>query len=827
MWVVICLAACGVLASYALLGGLTSAPYARWRFGAIGIGLIGTTAVLGITPLRTPLVGLIWTFVLLSILSATFYLNLLPQLRRRKLSILLAMRIAALALLVPMLFEPVLRFVSKPQPTRPLLVLVDTSGSMSFPDVQNGPTRLQSVWQTLRPQLPRIDENFVARFYRFDSDLSELKNADSLASEQPNGQSTDIAGAVAQSLASTPRTDAAVILISDGIDNTSPDVEGAVRASLRPIHTVRVGSEQTEPATLSNIAVDNIEAGDEFVVNHTSTVKATIKSSALANRVVEVKLARIDTNGEVMGQIETSPLVLQPLAVGQSVELPYKPLEVGVHRLAVWVDPVPGERSTVDNRQEYQGLAIDPRIKVLYVEGRARPEYRDLNRALGRDPNVELATLLRITADRFTASGTVDGEPFKQLPTTMQHWRRFDVIIIGDLDASFLAPQQQQEIEQATANGTGLLMIGGQNSFGPGNYGGTPIEAALPVFVGPVDGGQEKNEFVPQLTDAGESHPAMEGLGQWFGAKMANEQPATSTLPPLRGNVIVDKPKSGATVVLVHPAQGGGDGQIVLAPQNYGQGRSAAFTADTTYLWYLPLRGMGQDSPYNRFWGQLIRWLAGADVRDRQRGAGVDALLNKSVFQLGESIRVRAMVRDERGDATRYAQVTVTLRRPDHSSKPVEPRQIPMSPSEMRTGMYQATIDHPDQGDWEIELIATKDGAELGRKMLKATIIPPADEMLKIAANPALLESIATGTNGFGYALGQLPLLIDQLIRQDASALRAEQKTVPLSNVVRLGAAVVGVIPDWPAKYDLPTQAVFIVLLLGGEWLLRRKWQLA
>ena len=62
---------------------------------------------------------------------------------------------------------------------------------------------------------------------------------------------------------------------------------------------------------------------------------------------------------------------------------------------------------------------------------------------------------------------------------------------------------------------------------------------------------------------------------------------------------------------------------------------------------------MGQDSPYNKLWGQMIRWLAGQDVRDRQRGAGLEALLNKSNFQLGENVKVRAMVRDEHGDATK------------------------------------------------------------------------------------------------------------------------------------------------------------------------------
>ena len=40
--------------------------------------------------------------------------------------------------------------------------------------------------------------------------------------------------------------------------------------------------------------------------------------------------------------------------------------------MAVWIDPVAGERNLADNRQEFQGLAIDPRIKVLYIEGRLK-----------------------------------------------------------------------------------------------------------------------------------------------------------------------------------------------------------------------------------------------------------------------------------------------------------------------------------------------------------------------------------------------------------------------------------------------------------------------
>ena len=235
---------------------------------------------------------------------------------------------------------------------------------MSVPDAQNGPTRLQSVWQALRPQLSKIDEHFVPSYFTFDSGFRQWRNPEDLATLPADGKSTDIVNGVASALATTPRDDAAVVLFSDGIDNTSPNVVDALRSSARPIHTVRVGSDQAEPSAVINVAVDNIEAPDDFVVNHQTKISATIKSTALANRVVDVKMSEVDDSGKNIGELKTEKLVLQPTPQGQTVELPFKPATVGVHKLAVWIDPIAGERNTVDNRQEFQGLAIDPRIKV-------------------------------------------------------------------------------------------------------------------------------------------------------------------------------------------------------------------------------------------------------------------------------------------------------------------------------------------------------------------------------------------------------------------------------------------------------------------------------
>ncbi len=822
LWVLVCAVATLVLATYAVAGTPWRRPGGWISLGLVAVGVLGTLIVLLWPALHDARVGIVWTFTLLSILSAAFYLNLLTQLGSGKVIGLLAMRITALGLAILMFFEPILRRTTVLKPEKPIVFLIDTSGSMSFPDEQNGPTRLQKVWQTLRPEIKKLNDHFLPRYFTFDTDLRELKNPDDLAKMVADGKATDIATAIAKATNKETRKDANFILISDGIDNTSSNVAEAMGNSDRPLHALLVGSDQAEPATLANVAVDNVEAPDDFMVGHESKIKVTIKSTALANRVVDVKLSDVDDTGKPKGDITTQKLVLQPLPQGQPVELPYKPRSIGVHKMAVWIDPIPGERSLADNRQDFQGLADDPKIKVLYMET-ARPEYKPVKKAMEADGNVEVATYLRITTTKFEAGGKNSGDPFTQLPTTLDEWKKFDVIIIGDLDAAFFNRAQQTALEQLVSGGAGLMMLGGEHTFGPGNYQNTSIEKILPVFVGDASSPQEKTLFVPRLTAEGATHPAMEGLSDWFGV---DDRPGTKQLPPLRGNVVVPRAKTGAEILLTHLDRPGPDGkpQIVLATERYGQGRSAAFTVDTTYLWSLPLKGLGQKSPYESFWGQMVRWLAGEDVRKRQTAAGIDAMINKSIYQLGESVRVRARVRDQRGDVTEFAQVAMVVKKAG-DKQPAS--QKPLTPVSSTKGLYDTVIETPEKGDYVIALVASKDGKELGKSQLKFTVIPPADEMLKLAANPGLLEQIAGKNKEGSYRdLPKLGELLDKLISAQKNIATVKTETVKMGNTLSSILAFTGHNPEWADKFDLPMQGGLVFVLLVMEWMLRRRWQL-
>jgi uncharacterized membrane protein len=818
LWTWVCILAAGVLVAYAALGRPWTKRGGLWQTALIIAGITGTALVVFIPSLHEPFLGLFWTLILMAILAATFYLNLKEQLGTFRTVTLMCVRLLALALLVPMLFEPVFRFVTTPITRHPLAILVDTSGSMSVPDVTNGPSRIQSVWQTLSPDLTKLNEHFVPRFYSFSTGCIELKSASDLAGINADGKSTDFVTAVNKAAADIGGDkDAAIILISDGNDNVSGNVLSSLRESLKKIHTVTVGSPLAQPANLLNVGVASVVAPPDADVGHDVKITATIQSTALPNHVVDVNLAETDADGKQIGSPISQRLVLQPTADGQTVDFNYIPHTTGVHRIAVWIDPIPGERNTADNRQDVQILAIESRIRLLIIEGAARPEYTSLFRTLGHDANIELSTLLRVQRDRFAATGSV-----QTVPQTADEWNKFDVILIGDLDSSFLSPAQQTQLRQRVSDGGGLVMIGGLKNFGAGGYQGSPLEEALPVFVGGLDMPQNMEEFVPALTPEGAAHPIMEQITDWF---PTGTKPAAKQLSALKGNVVVANPKAGAQVLMVHP---GVKEQIVLAVQQFGKGRTAAFTADTTNLWYRQFYDQGQDNVYNRFWGQLIRWLAGQDVRSREKGAGVDALLNKLVYSFGENVKLRAIVRDAHGDTTQFAQVTATLISPRLSS----PLTQPLASTEGRSGGYELMLPSPGSsglapGDYTLDISATQDNATLGRQTLKFSVVPPEDEMLKIAANPAIMEQIATDSGGYHRPLAEFPELVDTLIQTDpANTTQTVQRTLPLSNTVRLVMAAFGHNAPWPPHTDLPMQGLLVIVLLAGEWILRRKWQL-
>jgi hypothetical protein len=70
----------------------------------------------------------------------------------------------------------------------------------------------------------------------------------------------------------------------------------------------------------------------------------------------------------------------------------------------------------------------------------------------------------------------------KRAPFYLKDWLAYSAIVLMNVPAIDLATLQQELIEKAVAeHGRGLLLLGGENSFGPGGYYETPLERVSPL----------------------------------------------------------------------------------------------------------------------------------------------------------------------------------------------------------------------------------------------------------------------------------------------------------------------------------------------------------
>ncbi len=241
---------------------------------------------------------------------------------------------------------------------------------------------------------------------------------------------------------------------------------------------------------------------------------------------------------------------------------------------------------------------------------------------------------------------------------------------------------------------------------------------------------------------------------------------------------------------------------IVLAVQNFGLGRSAVFTADTTSQWCLARKLLDQPV-YHCLWGQMVRWLAKVDPSEH-RGPAVQIRMGRSSYPFGEGIEVAAVVRDEVGQLVDRAQVTATIVGRDGDS-----RHIPMPRSTQRSGRYACTCPPPQPGRYRLSVQATKDGEPLGSDELDLFVEPPGDEMEALSLNQPLLEQIARASRGQYAALPELGRVLRGLLDGHAEQIAASH-------------------PRWSFNlFDHPfALLVGFAVLVTCEWLLRRRWQL-
>ncbi|HUS47049.1 MAG TPA: vWA domain-containing protein, partial [Phycisphaerae bacterium] len=691
--------------------------------------------------------------------------------------------------------------------------------------------RYQYALRAVSWELPDLEKDFRVVWYHYARRPQSADSLDSLVRLVPAGEDswyTDTRKALLalrQDL--KPGEPAAVLLVTDGVYNPAEgdaDARELISAAERlraPIYAASVGADQPPAQQARNVRIDNVLLSPPVVVkDNVAKVKVSLAVAGLPQATVKVSLYEGDDekaadSDEVRSADDQAAL---------EAELEWTPRErpdaavPDVRRLRIEASQQPGESETSDNAAQVNVLVAQPSIRLLYVEGSMRSEYRYLKRLLDTDANIRLMAMVRVRGNEFSAYGSLDGRTLSSLPAGADDFKLFDVLVIGDLDRSFFTGDQMRRIRQFVEGGGGLLMLGGHSSFGPGGFGGTEVEQAMPVVLGGRDQPQEFTPFVPRLTAMGQTHAVLEGLAGHFITPDGAEPLGELRPPELSGCVTVVRSKPAADVLLVHPSRTNENGPlVVLAVQQYRRGRAAAFTADTTWKWFAESRRRGGEGPYERFWGQLVRYLAKADTKSR--GAAPSVLLqltpSRTAFEPGEQITVDAVFRGAQADEA-TAEVTCRL-----IPAAGQPQMLTMKPAGQQ-GRFQASFTADKPGRFRLEAAAAdKNGKVLASDRLplittgiKDAGLASETDPLKLKPDRKLLGLIAEASGGQHRDISELAELVRQM--RSRLSLAAEQAGSRPRTIV------------YPRYGSGMMSALFVVFvaLLTCEWLVRRNWQL-
>lgn len=279
----------------------------------------------------------------------------------------------------------------------------------------------------------------------------------------PSTSYTDIAQGLGLAVASFP-SDASkrIVLISDGNENLGKALDQAAMADTEgiTIDTIPITSDVKKEALLDKmITPGKVKIGEPFDLK----LIATAKTDSHA----QIRLLR---NGRPAGVKNVS------LSPGKNVLTFQQTInKSGVYSFEALL--ASDADTMLDNNRAIGSTQVRGKPKVLYIEGKP-----------GQAEN--LAKALRVSDIEVDTKGE------SGVPASIDELRDYDSIILSDVPATAMTPDQMKMIEAGVRDlGIGFGMIGGDNSFGAGGYFNTPIEKTLPV-----DMSIRKQKVLPSLS---------------------------------------------------------------------------------------------------------------------------------------------------------------------------------------------------------------------------------------------------------------------------------------------------------------------------------------
>ncbi len=721
-----------------------------------------------------------------------------------------------------------------------VVVLVDTSQSMSVEDQSQGNKKVAGdekvargdavksalidspLLETLRQQHHVLLQGFdtqVRRVARWDREIqteaepetqSEPEASASWSVElEPRGTETRLGDALRDALKQSQAGPlAGVILISDGGQNSGVEplaIADAASELQVPFYTVGVGSIQPR----RNLRVQELSAPSRVYPDDLTTVHGLIHGEGFAGRTVDVELFAREAGaaGGNVDRIGRQQITFTVDGEVVPVQFDIEPAEIGRLLLDLRIAAPTDDQYAPDNHREIEVEVVETQTRVLLIASGPTREYRFLRNQLRRDRHATVDIWLQSALPGISQDAD---RILDEFPLTKEDLYPYDCIVAFDPDWTELDAQQVDLLESWVAEESGgLIVVAGP--IHTASWVQSPehikIRSLYPVEfqrrLTLLDDGLYGSN-VPWPIDF--SREGEESDFLWLGNTSDESRSLWSRFEGVFGCYAVKGPKPGARVLGRYSDPGAGlsaDRPVYLAEHFYGGGR--VLYIGSGELWRLRTVDL---SYFEVLYTKLIRHVSQGRLL---RGSSLGQLLvERDRYSVGEDVVVRAQLSSASREPLMADRVTARLIDPAGNGE-----NLTLTADLDRPGNFVGQFDVRKEGSYRIELSVPDSPDQPLVRRIQAMV--PNLEFEKTRRNEALLSALATRTGGRYYTSLQTALEGNQDVRPLAGQIesRAEIET-------RRGAT--------DKEFSEQINKLLLVMICGAlccEWLLRRLKRLA
>ncbi|MBL1212103.1 MAG: hypothetical protein HND52_01985 [Ignavibacteriae bacterium] len=506
-------------------------------------------------------------------------------------------------------------------------------------------------------------------------------------------------------------------------------------------------------------SVNKILSNEYIYAEQNTLVRAEILHPGFSGEPVT---AEFKENGKSLAQ---KNIVLSNAGITR-VEFDYTPDSKGEKMITVELSKLQDEANTNNNFKNKYINVLDKKVNVLLVSSSPSSDLSIVKNILIENENYNVESIVQISSTEFLSN--------KFEPTKVDS---ADVLVLIGFPSKDSAPQFENKIKNSINDHKPFLMI---LSNGTELKKLNSFSNELPVLLSNIS--SNYIQVQPSITDLNSSllrSNSAEYISLW------------NNLPPVNLPRFNAQLKAGSNVISKSNFKGAIANIPLIVSRAVGKSRSVMILANSIWKWRLNAND-AKNNVFNDFIHNSIEWL-NVDSENPQLIVNT----TKREYSYGETVEFSAQVYDENFNPVNSADLNITAN--NNGS------EYNINLTSIDNGIYEGSLEVTDIGIYDFTGSAKIGNKTLGKVKGKFNISASEIEKLNLVMDTAMLKLLANTTDGKYFDVSE------------ADLLAAELKKYSGNNIIENSS-----FKEFNLWSDIRI-LIFIVLLFGLEWFLRKK----